>query len=416
MAWIRQLDSGLWAATVRYGPGPNDRITESDPSKALIAGWAKEQEVAIRRGDWIDPRLGQVTVAEWWPRAHAGRGHLELASSKRDESIWRNHVKPYWASTRLSSILKPDVNAWVTQMRTSHKDGCKDRRCKGCRVGAHTIHAAVHVLRSLLEVAVDSRVLHVNHARNVRVPRLPAHLDRVFEPDEERQLLDRLDELFPDRLDARLFVELMFDSGVRWEEAAAITRDVWDMRRARFVVAAVLESDGSLRPYAKSDAGNRPCAVSAALWARLRPVVMATPPGEVVFRAPGKAHLDDCRQRKKCPGCKVPRLHYSNWHDRVWSRALQLEEVLPPAPRPPGKPGPMPRLVRRVPYLADPQPTPHDIRHTYGTRLADQGVPKHDISELMGHADGRSTDRYVHSGDGRFDKALAALDRARRGA
>jgi hypothetical protein len=49
----------------------------------------------------------------------------------------------------------------------------------------------------------------------------------------------------------------------------------------------------------------------------------------------------------------------------------------------------MPRSERRAPYLADPQPTPHDCRHTYATRLADEGVPKHEIGALLGHGEGR---------------------------
>lgn len=396
MPYVRQLESKKWAATVRT---PAGRITKTFRLKSQADDWADEQETDVRRGDWIDPRHGEITVGEWWPRVNAARGHLELASRKREQSHWRNHVEPYWKDWQLAAILKPDVQAWIEAMKSAHTDECSDRKCRGCKVGRHTIHGSVSVLTALLELAVDSRLLRSNPARNLKLPRLPVHLDRVFEAAEEGQLLCRLDELFPGRPDARLFVELLFDSGVRWEEAAALSRDVWDMRRGRFEVAAAMESDGTIRPYGKRDASNRPCAVSQGLWTRLRPVVMATEPGGLVFRSPNGHGL-----------------RYSNWHRRVWTPALHREEQLPPATRPPGKSGPTPRRVRRVPYLSNPQPTPHDCRHTYGTRLADEGVPEHDIAELMGHADRRSTRRYVHSGDGRFDKALAALERARRGA
>lgn len=39
----------------------------------------------------------------------------------------------------------------------------------------------------------------------------------------------------------------------------------------------------------------------------------------------------------------------------------------------------------------------HDLRHTFGTRLAEAGEPLHRIAELMGHADIRTTQRYVHA-------------------
>ena len=41
----------------------------------------------------------------------------------------------------------------------------------------------------------------------------------------------------------------------------------------------------------------------------------------------------------------------------------------------------------------------HDLRHTAGTRLGELGVPVQVIKEILGHADIRTTLRYVHPGD-----------------
>lgn len=417
MAYIRRLESGLWAATVRVPPSPerpSGRITESFRLESQAKDWADDVRAEVRRGDWIDPLRGKVTIGELWPRIREARAYLELASRKRDDSLWRNHVGPYWGRWEVWQLVRPEVQTWVNAMKATHTDACSGRGCRGpCKVGAHTIHGAVSLLSGIAVFAVDERRLHRNPVHDLKLPRLPKHVDRVIQPDEERQLLDRLDDEFPGRPDARLFVEVMLEAGLRWEEAAALSRESFDLRRGRFNVAAVVESDGTVRPYPKRDAGNRTCAVGQDLWLRLRPVVMATPPGEVVFRAPGRAHADDCTNRRRCQGCKVPVLHYSNWHRRVWQRGLTVVERLPPAKRPPGRPGPMPRSERRAPYMADPQPTPHDLRHTFATRLADEGVPEHEIQELLGHDDPKSTKRYIHAGEGRFDRALGALERAR---
>ena len=48
-------------------------------------------------------------------------------------------------------------------------------------------------------------------------------------------------------------------------------------------------------------------------------------------------------------------LDYSNWVKRVWGPAVRAAE------------------------LAEPLPTPHDCRHSYGSWLADNGVPPHEI-------------------------------------
>lgn len=377
--WVRRLDSGLWAATVYT---PTGRITETDKLESVVRRWAADRMAEVRRGDWIDPRGAEATVGEWWLRVKDSR-HLEKASKKRDASHWKVHVAPRWTNVPLGAILKPDISRWVVEMTEAG-------------VGAATIEGAIGVLRALLEQAVDARVLRINPANRVKTPPRDAHIDRVLEPEEEEQLLARLDELFPGRLDGRFFVELLLDTGLRWEEAAAIHRESVVPRQGRINVAHVMERDGSIRAYAKTEAGNRAVPVSAMLLPRLRERVLATPAGGLVVTATMGGPL-----------------RYSTWLRRVWAPALQHTRELPPAPRPPGRTGPLPRNVEAWHYLADPQPTPHDLRHTYGTRLADENVPIHDIAALLGHGDLRSTQRYLNSREDRFDRARKALDRAR---
>jgi len=52
----------------------------------------------------------------------------------------------------------------------------------------------------------------------------------------------------------------------------------------------------------------------------------------------------------------------------------------------------------------------HDLRHTYGTRLADRSVPITTIKQLMGHADIQTTMRYVHPDEELKKKAVKLLD------
>jgi integrase len=41
----------------------------------------------------------------------------------------------------------------------------------------------------------------------------------------------------------------------------------------------------------------------------------------------------------------------------------------------------------------------HDLRHTFGTRLAEAGCSEATIAELMGHTDPKTTRRYTHATD-----------------
>jgi integrase len=374
VAWIRQLPSGRWAATVHT---PAGRRTETDRLKTVVKAWADEQESQVRRGDWIDPRQAETTVGAWWERCRDSR-RLERASRKRDESHWRNHVAPKWAKVELGSIMKPDVSTWVVAMER-----------KG--VGAATIEGAVGLLRALLEQAVDARMLRVNPARGVSKPRRAAHVDRVLTADEERALLDAMERHHPGYPAARLMCEVMLDTAVRWEEVAALDRDHVDMRRRILHIGPVMERDGTIREYPKSPAGIRPVPVGDELWPRLREHALSIKPGGLVFTAPRGGPL-----------------LYTTWHRRTWLPALR------------GVPAQGARRGRAAAVavpgagLDDPQPTPHDLRHSAATHMAENGVPPHELKELLGHADLAATQRYLHAGEGRFERARQARARSRR--
>src|SRR5262249_29275262 len=53
----------------------------------------------------------------------------------------------------------------------------------------------------------------------------------------------------------------------------------------------------------------------------------------------------------------------------------------------------------------------HDLRHTFGTRAADAGVPLTAIASVMGHSDIRTTDRYAHATDDGRRGAVEAVEK-----
>ena len=51
----------------------------------------------------------------------------------------------------------------------------------------------------------------------------------------------------------------------------------------------------------------------------------------------------------------------------------------------------------------------HDLRHTYGSRLAMQRVPLFEIQRLLRHRSSRMTERYAHLAPQRLSEAVEAL-------
>jgi hypothetical protein len=90
MPYYRRLPSGLWQATVRGRDGK--RHSRTDRLKA-VKQWAAEQEAAIARGEFRDPRLGEIKVAGWHARVVRARGIEDITKAK-NASLWRTHCEP----------------------------------------------------------------------------------------------------------------------------------------------------------------------------------------------------------------------------------------------------------------------------------------------------------------------------------
>jgi integrase len=388
MAWIRQLPRNqdgvaLWAGTVYLPSG--DRVTETRELKGQIEKWARDLEASFDKGQWIDPRGAKVKIGEIWDRWTSKRSQAKN-SRQRDHSHYRVYVEPRWGAWPCGSVLKPDIDVWVGEMQERKPEP----------VGAASIQAAVGVLRAILDNAVDAKLIAYNVAKQVKCPDRDAHLDRVLDDDEAHLLLDNAEARFPGRPDAHLLLDLMLNCGLRYEEACALDREHVDMRARLVHIGPVIEKDGTIKPFPKSKAAIRPVPVDDELWPRVRARAMATAPGQPLIVMPRGGNM-----------------LYDSWRDRVYLKCLTAEAEMAAeevaawraAEKRAGRRGWRPRYVREVPLLADPQPTPHDLRHTYGTRLGEAGVPPHEIMALMGHETLESVQRYLHARDGRFEKA-----------
>lgn len=66
--------------------------------------------------------------------------------------------------------------------------------------------------------------------------------------------------------------------------------------------------------------------------------------------------------------------------------------------------------------LPEDRRSPHALRHTFCTHLADTGADTAVIRELAGHADIRTTTIYTDISPARLEQAIAERSRQRRGA
>jgi integrase/recombinase XerC len=177
-------------------------------------------------------------------------------------------------------------------------------------------------------------------------PRGEARLPRVLHPDELRSLLD---ESAPNGADGgrdlrdKALLELLYGSGLRVAEAAALDVDDLDLARHR---VRVWGKGGKQRLVPLSD----PAVDALRRWL-----------------ADGRAEL----ATEASPAAAV----------FVNQRGRRLT----------------PRDARRVLDRRAVAPThPHALRHTFATHLLDGGADLRVVQELLGHADLATTQRYTH--------------------
>lgn len=344
MAHIRKLKSGRWQATVRHPSG--QRWSKSDPLKRVVKDWADDVEAKLRRGEFVDPAGGRMTLAVWHSKWLETR-RVAIATEDKTGGWWRNHIEPKFGTWPLSAIQSWDVEAWVTELEARE-------------VGQETVRSSLRLLRQILRAAVKHKLIATNPAEGVKADPPPPHIDRTLTRDEASKLLEQFTG------EDRVFVEVLLYCGLRFQEAAGLRRFRVDLLRKRLQVAKVQPRKGvEKRP--KTDAGVRPVPLTDELTVQL-PRLIPAPDQELVFTSP-----------------EGSRLRYDNWLRRVWQPALRKAK------------------------LPDPQPTPHDMRHTFGSWLGEAGVPATQIAALMGHKSLRSVERYLHATEARFDQARAAL-------
>lgn len=224
-------------------------------------------------------------------------------------------------------------------------------------VGATTRAQAFRLLRHMMSAAAHHKLIATDPTATVKAPSIPRHVDRFLTEPEFYALWS---VLHTDQ--DRGLIALMTLAGLRWAEAAGI----WGERihlgtpQPWLTVVEVKRRDGSTKPHPKSEAGMRDVPIAPMLAEALRAVWTAGP--------------------------LFPTVSYTNWRRRVFVPAV------------------------KVAGLAAPLPTPHDLRHTFGSWLAQRGVAPIDIMTTMGHTSLRATERYLHAGGGRLGRVAGALE------
>lgn len=175
MASIRQKASNRWEA--RYRDAKGTMHSRSFDTKTAARRWAADMESDLRRGDWIDPRLGRTTFAEWSAEFLSTIVHLRAVTRGDYEGALRAHILPAFGHRPVAHIEQVDVRRFFAEKQAA---GLAPKSLQKIRL----------VLRQVLELARGSGAIKTNPCDGIRLPRA-VQAEPVFLSAEQVELLAR---------------------------------------------------------------------------------------------------------------------------------------------------------------------------------------------------------------------------------
>lgn len=315
-------------------------------------------EVAVNRGEYIDPRNSRITISELGEPWLQNRQRVVKPSYAQTlESAWRIHVKPKWGKRQLSSLLYSEIQEWVSELSTSHS--------------ASSVSRAYGILAGILDTAVKDQRLRSNPARGVKMPRKRRKQNVYLTHDQVDALAET--SRYP------TLVYFLAYTGLRWGEATGLRvkhLDI-DRRRVRVEENAVNIGREGIIVGTPKDHEKRSVPFPRFLEQSMREATAGKRDEDLVF--------GDGRNHMRGPSSQ------DGWFAAAVKRARKADPSF--------------KLV-----------TPHDLRHTAASLAISAGANVKAVQHMLGHASAAMTlDTYSDLFEDDLDAVAEALDRARAG-
>jgi integrase len=357
----KKLSDGSRAYLVRFRTPDGAQRSKQFRRKKDAEAFVNLIEVDRLRGTVIDPRLGRLSLSDWWAQWWPTVTDLRRTTYARDEQYFRTHVEPWFGSTQLGRIDRTEIRRWITWMVTDPAEG-------GAGKAPATVQKAFQVFNKALRAAVEDRLIPFNPAADLPLPRIEREEMRCLTVDEVWRLADEIDPRY------RSFVLLGAYGGLRLGEMNALR---WGrvnlLQRTVQVRATLTDVRGHLQfGPPKTRAAHREVSVPGFVC------------DELAMRAAGPAATDDLVFTAPEGGP----VRASLFRRRIWNPAVQRAEL---------------GHVRI-----------HDLRHTAVSLWIAAGANPKQVAVRAGHTSVSVVlDRYGHLYPKHDDALVDALERGR---
>ena len=116
--YVRKRSSGKWQAVYRIDGRRHSSGTFSAKGDALA--FLATIETDLRRGAWIDPRAGRLTVCAYANGWLDHRPDLAIRTRELYEQLLNNHVFPSMGNTTLAGLTPSTIRGWHAELASRH--------------------------------------------------------------------------------------------------------------------------------------------------------------------------------------------------------------------------------------------------------------------------------------------------------
>ncbi|MBK0870236.1 tyrosine-type recombinase/integrase [Saccharopolyspora sp. HNM0986] len=234
MAWSEKHGKHSWRVRYSKDDGTLGSIN-GFPTKTSADNYADSIESDQRKGTWIDPSAGKITLEEWsvdWLEA------LDVAANTESQyrCLLKNHILPRWGQVALSDITNSSVTTWA-----------KKTRARG--YAEASVSTMTKVLSMMLADAADDHLIPANPIRTRQrgKRRRAKRTERLWAtPDHVVRIADQAAALVGPWAAALLITAGW--TGARWGELLGLQRHNTHLDDARLVIdpdiGALHEVDG----------------------------------------------------------------------------------------------------------------------------------------------------------------------------
>ena len=347
----RQLASGAVRWDVRYRPpGDHHQLMKSFDTERAAKSFRSQIELDIDRGEFIDPRRQETTVADWCQQWLAGKTNLAPTTRERYEGILEVQIRPRWGRVKLKNIRHAQIQTWLADLELSPASVRKVHR----------------VLSQALDFAVKDGRLSLNPAAGVSLPRIKSEEKLYLTHKQVADLAKMCGPIYG------VVVRFLAYTGLRWGEMAALKVKRLDFTRCRVVIAeSVTPVKGVMTFGPTKGHERREVPMPRFMVDELRTLVAGKAPDDLVFVAA--------------------------WGGVLRSQGFQ-RSALSAAAEAMGLDG----------------FTPHMLRHTAASLAIASGADVKVVQTMLGHKSATMTlDLYGHLFGDRLDLVADAMESAR---